>query len=76
MAGNADCCKRKARAMATTQETIGAGGGKPRSRAELEALFENPKIRALVKESREQVERGECVRIPISEIKRRLRIDE
>ena len=48
---------------------------KSRSRTELEALFDNPKIQALVKESREQVERGECVRIPISEIKRRLRIN-
>ena len=66
--------KGKARLMATTRETTGAGSRKPRSRAELEALFENPEIQALVKESREQVERGECERIPIPEIKRRLRI--
>ena len=49
--------------------------GKPRNRAELEALFNKPEIQALVKESREQVERGEYERIPISEIKRILRID-
>lgn len=47
---------------------------KSRSRVELEALFNKPEIQALVKESREQVERGEYERIPIAEIKRRLRI--
>ena len=61
--------------MATTPETIGAGSGKPRSRGELEELLNSPAIQALVTESREQVERGECIRIPISEIKRRMRID-
>ena len=48
--------------------------GKPRNRAELEALFNKPEIQALVRESREQVARGDCERIPIAEIKRRLRI--
>ena len=48
--------------------------GKPRTRAELKALFKNPEIQALVKESREQIERGEYVRIPIPEIMRKLRI--
>ena len=49
---------------------------KSRSRVELEALFNRPEIQALVKESREQIERGEYERIPISEIKRKLRIGE
>ena len=61
--------------MAATRETTGAGSGKPRSREELEELYNSPRIQALVKESREQVERGEYIRIPISEIIRRLRID-
>ena len=60
--------------MATTRETTGTESGKPRSRADLE-LFNSPAIQALVNESREQVDRGECIRIPISEIKRRMRID-
>ena len=60
--------------MATTRETTGTESGKPRSREELEELFKSPAIQALVNESREQVDRGECIRIPISEIKRRLRI--
>ena len=47
---------------------------KPRTRAELKVLFKNPEIQALVKESREQFERGEYVRIPIPEIMRKLRI--
>ena len=61
----------------TRANRIGRRGsmGKPRNRAELKALFNKPEIQALVKESREQVERGEYVRIPISEIKRILRID-
>lgn len=49
-------------------------GMKSRSREELEDLFSSPAIQALVKESREQFERGEYERIPIPEIKRRLRI--
>ena len=61
--------------MATTRETTGTESGKPRSRADLEELFNSPAIQALVNGSREQVDRGECIRIPISEIKRRMRID-
>ena len=61
--------------MATTREEMSADKRKPRSREELEELYNSPGIQALVKESREQFERGEYVRIPISEITRRLRID-
>ena len=58
--------------MATTQETIGAGDRKPRSREELGELLEKPEIQALINESRAQVERGEYTSVPISEVKRRL----
>ena len=61
--------------MATTREEMSADKRKPRSREELEELYNSPGIQALVKESHEQFERGEYVRIPISEITRRLRID-
>ena len=60
--------------MATTREEMSADSRKPRSREELEELYNSPTIQALVKESREQIERGEYERIPIPEIKRRLRI--
>ena len=61
--------------MATTRETTDTESGKPRSSADLEELLNSPAIQALVNESWEQVDRGECIRIPISEIKRRMRID-
>ena len=67
--------KEGASNMATTQGAHGTDSRKPRSREELEALFNSPAVQDLVNESRDQVERGECVRIPISEITRRLRID-
>ena len=60
--------------MATTREEMSADKRKPRSRKELEELYNSPGIQALVKESREQFERGEYVRIPIPEIMRKLRI--
>lgn len=46
------------------------------SKDELDAAFkkfESPAVQAKIKEGFDQIERGECVRIPIHEIKRRLR---
>ena len=53
-------------------------GWKPRrlSKKERDAVFEkmeSPAVQAKIKEGFDQIERGECVRIPIDEIKRRLR---
>ena len=60
--------------MATTREEMSADSRKPRSRAELEELIKSPTIQALIEESRAQVERGEYISVPISEIKRKLRL--
>ena len=51
---------------------------KPRrlSKEERDAVFkkfDSPEWQAKIKEGFEQIERGECVRIPIPELKRRLR---
>ena len=61
--------------MTADQDRFAVEGKRPRTKEELEEMLKSPQFRSEMMDGFAEIERGNYIRYPIDEIKRRLRFD-